>query len=207
MWRRAAPRPYPRARRSRETTPSSSAAPLSMLPPRRLPCVSQCEITAMMPAIAQPLVEGDPKSPVRVVMYEDLQCPDCAWLRAKLDERILPAYGTRVAFEHREFPLPKHNWARLAAIAARYFQSASLEAGAAFRRETLASLSQLTLEAFPTWVRSFAKRHGVDPDAAQMALEDPSLAAAVEADYQSGLARSVAKTPTVFVGAAEFIEW
>ena len=61
------------------------------------------------------IVEGNPASPVRVLIYEDLQCRDCQQFRTLLDEKILPRYGTRVAFVHRDFPLGKHDWARAAA--------------------------------------------------------------------------------------------
>jgi len=150
------------------------------------------------------LVEGRAGSPVRVVVYEDLQCKDCAWLRRRLDDRLLPAFGDRVAFEHREFPLAKHNWAREAAIAARGFGRQSAEAGAAFRREVLAELQSLTLESLPDWVKDFSQRHGL----VMLTLADREEAAvAVEADLQEGLRQNVEKTPTLIVGESVFVEW
>ena len=38
----------------------------------------------------KPIVEGRADSPVRVVIYEDLQCPDCAVFRRMMDEKLLP---------------------------------------------------------------------------------------------------------------------
>jgi hypothetical protein len=84
-----------------------------------------------------PLVEGNAKSKVRVVVYEDLQCPDCAVYRKMMDEKLLPEFGAQVAFEHRDFPLPKHKWARKAAIAARFFAATKPETAVAFRRMTM----------------------------------------------------------------------
>jgi len=69
---------------------------------------------------AERFIEGIEHSPVRVLIFEDMQCPDCADFRRMLDERLLPNYATRVTFEHRDFPLAKHAWARKAAIAARF---------------------------------------------------------------------------------------
>ena len=66
---------------------------------------------------AQALVEGNPSSTVRVQIWEDLQCPDCADFRVMLDQELLPKFRGTVAFEHRDFPLPKHAWARKAAPA------------------------------------------------------------------------------------------
>ena len=45
--------------------------------------------------LAQGLVEGRAGSPVRVLIYEDLQCPDCASFRVMMDQQILPKYGGR----------------------------------------------------------------------------------------------------------------
>ncbi len=157
-------------------------------------------------AAERPLVEGNFQSPVRVVIYEDMQCSDCAAFRRMLDERILPAYGKTVAFEHRDFPLPKHAWARGAAIAARFFQEIRPELGLAFRRHMMANRKQTTPETFKDRLAAFARSNGVEPQRALASLEDPRLAELVEKDYQEGVARGVARTPTVFVNGAPFVE-
>jgi len=87
-------------------------------------------IVALLASVAglpaqQPLVEGFAESKVRVLIYEDLQCPDCAAFRRMMDDKILPRYGTRVAFVHRDFPLAKHAWARRAAPGMRTARSRS----------------------------------------------------------------------------------
>lgn len=147
-----------------------------------------------------PLVEGRADSPVRVVIYEDLACRDCLWLRRKLDDRLLPAYGDRVAFEHREFPLAKHLWARPAAIAARGLDGAL---AVEFRREILEDLAGITPESLGEWVRAFERRHGVTT---ALALDSAEAGAAVDADHAAGIGRGVSKTPTMFLGAQAFVE-
>ena len=156
---------------------------------------------------AQPrFVEGNPTSSVRVVIYEDLQCPDCATFRAMLDDTLLPRFASTVAFEHRDFPLAKHAWARKAAIAAKYFESASPAVALEFRRLTLTHLREIPKDKFEDHLRTFARAHGVDPDRAVAALADPGFTAGVERDYQDGVARGVAHTPTIFVNGEPFIE-
>ena len=54
---------------------------------------------AVSSAVVKPLVEGNPSGQVRAIIYEDLQCSDCAVFREMMDKRILPKYGDRVAFE------------------------------------------------------------------------------------------------------------
>ena len=158
-------------------------------------------------AAAEPhLVEGAAQSPVHVLIYEDLQCPDCAGFRRMLDQQLLPRYATKVRFEHRDFPLPKHTWARLAAIAARYFEEAQPGLGLAFRKHAFSSLRKITLEKFNDLLSQFAAGHGQDPARAVAALSDPRWNGLVEKDYQEGIARGIAKTPTVVVSGSLFIE-
>lgn len=151
-------------------------------------------------------VEGNPKSPVRVVVYEDLQCPDCATYRTMLDQHLLPKYGDRVAFEHRDFPLPKHKWARTAAVAARHFDRINAALGIEFRRWAMNNLRDLTEENFYEKVSQWARSHGVNFAPPASGIKDDVLAKAVEEDYQDGVARGVARTPTVFVNGEPFIE-
>jgi protein-disulfide isomerase len=155
---------------------------------------------------AERLVEGNSSSPVRVVVYEDLQCADCATFRVMMDQHLLSKYGSRVAFEHRDFPLPKHAWARRAAIAARYFETIRAAAGTAWRRYALANLGEITSENFTAKLEAFARSQKADPHKAVAALDDKRLVALVEADYQEGVARGIARTPTVLVNGEPFIE-
>ncbi len=154
----------------------------------------------------QALVEGPTESKVRVLIYEDLQCPDCAAFRRMMDEDLLPRYSGRVAFVHRDFPLAKHAWARKAAIAARYFAGIKPELGLAYRRQVMGAIEQTTLDNFNERLSQFARDNGTDPKPALAALNDPHLAALVERDFQDGVARGVVKTPTVFVSGKAFIE-
>ena len=154
----------------------------------------------------QPLVEGRTESKVRVLIYEDLQCPDCAAFRRMMDEKLLPRFGERVAFIHRDFPLAKHAWARKAAIAARYFVGVKPELGLAYRRHIMATIQETRADNFNDKLAAFARDNEVDPAQAVAALDDERLAALVERDFQDGVARGVAKTPTVFVSGKPFIE-
>ena len=160
-----------------------------------------------MPGFGQSLlVEGNAESSVRVLIYEDLQCPDCADFRVMLDQKLLPKYGARVAFEHRDFPLAKHAWARPAAIAARYFAGIRPELGIEFRRETLGHIKEVKATSLEQHLKAFAEKHGLMAAEVLAALQDEKLAALVEKDYQEGVARGIARTPTALVNGEPFIE-
>ncbi len=123
-------------------------------------------LLAMLPALAADshLIEGAVKSPVRVLIYEDLQCPDCADFRAMLDEKLLPRYAATVRFEHRDFPLAKHAWARKAAIAARFFEEQQPPLGLAFRKYCMSHQKEIDAGNFDQKLSEFATAHHVDPD-------------------------------------------
>jgi protein-disulfide isomerase len=159
------------------------------------------------PASAQqPMVEGRADSLVRAVIYEDLQCPDCAAFRRMMDEKLLPEYGSKVAFVHRDFPLAKHAWARRAAIAARFFTDRKPELGLEYRRYTMAGQAAANEANFNARLAAFAKAHDIEPEAAIAALTNARYAELVERDYQDGVARGVVHTPTVFVNGKPYIE-
>jgi protein-disulfide isomerase len=155
---------------------------------------------------ASPLTEGNLQSPVRVIIYEDLQCSDCAAFALMMEKHILPKYAGKAAFEHRDFPLPKHAWARKATIASRYFESIKPELALEYRRVTMKTQADITPDNFNDKLAQFAKTHGVEPEKALAALKDHTLAAGVEKDFKEAVARGVGKTPTVLVDGEPFIE-
>lgn len=151
-------------------------------------------------------MEGNPASPVRVLIYEDLQCPDCANFRRMMDIDLIPRFKSTIAFEHRDFPLAKHAWARSAAIVARYFETISPELAIEFRKTVMAAQSNITLENFRDHVTAFASAHKADAAKAVEALNNETLSALVEASYREGVARGVVRTPTVLVDGDPFVE-
>ena len=163
-------------------------------------------LLSSMGLAAQGLVEGRAGSPVRVIIYEDLQCPDCADFRVMLDQQILPKYGDRVEFVHRDFPLAKHAWARRAAIAARFFTEKDAKLGLEYRRHTMATQGETTADNFKDRAADFARQHGLKPEEALAALDNPNYAELVEKDYQEGVGRGIVHTPTALVNGTPFIE-
>jgi protein-disulfide isomerase len=157
-------------------------------------------------AVRTEITEGNPTSPVKVVIYDDLQCGDCQNFRTMLDQKILPRYGDKVAFVHRDFPLGKHDWAREGAIAARWVYEHNPALGITFRRELLSEQDHITPENLKPWVLEFAARYDLDQKGILDSLKDQRLAALVDQDYQAAVARGVKRTPTVYVAGQVFVE-
>lgn len=62
-------------------------------------------------------VRGAADAPVTMVAFSDFQCPYCAESTALIDA-VLDRYDGRVKFAFLHYPLPNHDWAKPAAIAA-----------------------------------------------------------------------------------------
>ncbi len=152
------------------------------------------------------VVEGNPASPVKVIIYEDLQCGDCQTFRTLLDEKILPKYGSRVAFIHRDLPLGKHDWAREAAIAARWVYQQDPKLGITFRREIMSEQEHLTANNLKPWLIEFANRNDLDYKGIVNSLNDPRIVTLVDQDSLGAAARGISRTPTVYVGNQALVE-
>ena len=143
---------------------------------------------------------------VRVIIYEDLECPDCADFGRTLDEKLLPKYGEAVTFEHRDFPLVKHTWSRKGAIAARFIGESRKALADDFRRYLMGRQMEITRLNFNEMLGRYADSKGIDRASAIAALDDSRLAAAVQADFEEGVAQGITHTPTVLVNGRRFIE-
>ena len=68
-------------------------------------------------AAAQMPVRGDADAPVTMVAFSDFQCPYCRQSNSLIDA-VLDEYPDQVNFVFLHFPLPNHDWAKPASIAA-----------------------------------------------------------------------------------------
>lgn len=59
---------------------------------------------------------GTEKAPVKIVVFDDLECPFCARMHAQLFPALLNRYGDKVRVVYKDFPLSQHPWAIHAAI-------------------------------------------------------------------------------------------
>lgn len=64
----------------------------------------------------RPARGGGEKAPVRIVVFDDLQCPYCAKMHRQMFPALLERYGDKVRVVYRDFPLSQHPWAVHAAV-------------------------------------------------------------------------------------------
>lgn len=135
-----------------------------------------------------------PGAKVAVVMFEDLECPDCARSYPIVNET---AKAHKVPVVLHDFPLPKHNWSFDAAVYARYFDTKSQQIGNDFRGFMYQNQPNVTRDNLRQFVQKFADDNkvplpfNIDPDG--------KLKAKVQADYDLGQRINLEHTPTIFV--------
>jgi protein-disulfide isomerase len=131
---------------------------------------------------------------VAIVVFEDLQCPDCARANPLLEEA---ARTYKIPLVRYDFPLPAHNWSFQAAILARYLDTKSQKLGDEFRSEVFKHQPEIT----PENLRPFAEKFAQEHKTALPFVVDPKgeLERKIRADYQLGQATGIQHTPTIYV--------
>src|SRR5262249_24806365 len=135
-----------------------------------------------------------PGARVAIVMFEDLECPDCA--------RAYPvvwdtANSHKVPVVLHDFPLPMHPWSFDAAVFARYFDTKSEKLGNDFRGYIFSNQPQITKDNLRQYADKFANDNksplpfAVDPDG--------KLKEKIIADRSLGTQIKLEHTPTIFV--------
>src|SRR5258708_3271037 len=131
---------------------------------------------------------------VAIVVFEDLQCPDCR-RAAPLVEEASRTY--KIPVVRHDFPLPFHTWSYDAAIFARYFDTRSKTLGNEFRDYIFSNQLEVTPQNLRGFAEKFASEHKVELPF----VVDPEgkLAALISADKELGKAIQINHTPTLYV--------
>ena len=155
-------------------------------------------LATLLHAVAQdpvnPVLRPPKGAQVAIVIFEDLQCPDCR-RAAPLVEEASKTY--KIPVVRHDFPLPFHTWSFEGAILARYFDAHSKALGNEFRDYIFANQLEVTPQNLRGYAEKFAAEHKVelpfivDPDG--------KLAALVNADKELGKEIQINHTPTLYV--------
>jgi protein-disulfide isomerase len=136
-------------------------------------------------------------SKVAIVMFEDLECPDCANAYPMVWET---ANARNIPVVLHDYPLPFHKWSFDAAVWARYFDTKDTKTqnvGNEFRRFIYANQRQITKDNLQQWVQKFGNDNKVPVPFAKD--PDGSLTEKVRADYALGQRLAIQGTPTIWV--------
>ena len=156
-----------------------------------------CLVVLGLPVLAEDVPEAlrPPKgSQLALVVFEDLQCPQCGRVAPLL---VQASRTYKIPLVQHDFPLPMHNWSFDAAVLARYFDTHSKEIGNEFRDSVFAH----QLEINPQNLRGFADKFAADHKIGLPFVVDPDgkLAGLVRADKDVGVNLHIDHTPTIWI--------
>lgn len=148
---------------------------------------------------------GSDAAPVEVTEFSDFECPFCAQfatVQMPVIREQLVAPG-RVRWRYRDFPLPSHQWTRLASLAAH----CAAEQGKfwdmhdqLFFHHQWAQQGKNPRGLF----RDFAKALGLDLDKYDACVDAQRYAGRIQASYEEGQSLGVQGTPTFFVNGRRY---
>jgi protein-disulfide isomerase len=143
-------------------------------------------------------VLGDPKAPVLIYEFTDLQCPFCARGAKTLDE-VVKKYPGKVTIVSKQFPLPFHKNAEDAGVAA----LAAGRQGKYWEMRSLIFADQVSLSK-PEVFLSLANTLGLDVKRFEKDMADPALRKQVKEEAELGAKLGVKGTPSFFING-EFV--
>ena len=142
-------------------------------------------------------VRGKPDAPVTLEEFGDFQCPPCGQF-AGFAEELLKEYDSRLRVVFRNFPLPGHEHAREAALAAEAagFQGKFWEMHDTLYREQSAwSKAPNARELF----ESYAGTLGLNLDQFKKDVDSDKARERVDSDHALGDSLGIKVTPTLFI--------
>lgn len=157
---------------------------------------------------------GDPNAPVTIEVFSDFQCPYCARFALETFPLIRENYidSGQVRFVFRDFPLPGHEQA----------DEASLAANCAGEQGQFWAMHDTLFEKQGEWsgnpqavslFQSYAQSLGLDTSAFSTCADSGKYYSEIENDLREGIDMGVTGTPTFFlngqplVGAYPFSEF
>jgi protein-disulfide isomerase len=146
-----------------------------------------------------PNMLGSPNASVTVEEFADFQCPSCATTHPAL-KQIQSMYGTRIKFIFRHFPLPMHDKAYDAAVAA---EAAGIQGSDKFwAMHNQLYTNQQAWSSDPNYkatFRSYAERLGLNMTQYDTDVAGIQAKGRVDADIQRGRGLNVSSTPSVYI--------
>jgi protein-disulfide isomerase len=167
---------------------------------RRVPFLLLAGLAALaaVPARPNPRAIGSPNAPITIELFSDFECPACRTLHELILPRLLRDFIVpgKVYLIHREFPLPQHRYAHLAAA----------YACAAARIGKYEEVSDRLFRGQNVWVTSGrvdeVACRGLTPAQAssiRALVKNPSIEAEIQHDFKLGQQVDIRQTPTMFI--------
>src|SRR5579871_2963458 len=110
-------------------------------------------VVALAQEPVNPVLRPPKGTQVALVVFEDLECPDCRRAAPLLEEA---AKTYKIPLVIHDFPLPFHKWSFEAAVIARYFDAQSKQLGHEYRDYMFEHQPEITAENMRSFSEKFA---------------------------------------------------
>ena len=139
------------------------------------------------------VVSGSDNAPVTIIEFSDFQCPYCRSASSTIKE-VLEAYGERVRYVYKDFPLSGiHPYAQHAAEAA----ECASDQGMFWEMHDMIFDNQQAMTIDD--LKQHSKELGMDTETFNDCLESGKYEKEVKSDFNDGVNAGVAVTPTFFI--------
>ncbi|MBY0516798.1 MAG: DsbA family protein [Bacteriovoracaceae bacterium] len=139
-------------------------------------------------------VTGGKSAKVTIVEFSDFQCPFCS-KGAEVIHELKKKYGDKIQVAFKNFPLPFHNQAEGAAVAALCAKEQSTELFWKMHDSMFAAQDKLDVDS----LKALAKKIGAKSDSFDKCLTENKYLSKVKSDIEEGKALKVKSTPTFFI--------
>lgn len=145
-------------------------------------------------SVGEAPVTGPESAPVTIVEFSDFQCPFCA-KGATVVEEIKQKYGDKVRVAFKNFPLPFHNQARGASMAALCAHDQEEKKFWEMHDKLFANQEKL----MESDLEGYAKEIGLNMDSFKECVATEKFAQQIDQDIDEGQKAGVKSTPTFYV--------
>jgi len=149
--------------------------------------------------VADAPMTGNPSAKITLIEFADYECPHCKRFQPVLHQ-ILDEFRNDVKLYFKNYPLPQHNNARLAAEAA----VAAQKQGKFWQFQD--KLWEKSDDLTPAEIEKAAKEVGLDVSKFRQDLASEAVKARVQKDRADGTAAGIQATPTLYINGREYTD-
>ena len=152
---------------------------------------------------------GTKGAPVVIVVYSDFECSHCAREARTLRTKLLDDYPHDVRVYYRDFPIPRHKWARPAAIAGQCLGDYSSDMYWEYFDWVFSMQRDLNAKNFHGRLNAFAEERNIDTLSLYQCIESDKSSARLKMSIDEGTQLNVRSTPTMFINGRKVVsvEW
>jgi protein-disulfide isomerase len=148
---------------------------------------------------------GPANAPVTIIEFADFECPYCARAFGEIETVVNTTYKGKVRLIWKNFPLPSHDWAEQAAIAAECARQQNPASFWSFAGSFYQDQSEINVQNLRDHIERYAAAAGLDVKALNACVLTDTAEAKITQDRKDGEDIQINSTPTFLVNGVEVV--